>query len=358
MTTDIATRKDYKAWARANIKGVEAVVHPSYLPDFSGLDAEGVRIDVRQAIAEGAFAIFASPAGLSLEEYKSVLTIIRDECGDKALSSAVVRRFTTEENLEVLAHAAAIGCSHALLWLPNPPETADAMFDVYANLINSADIGICLYAHRLPAYKSMHPSGLALPVLRDLAALPNVVSAKLTQTLDAVAAMEACDFLADRVMCGSADLGMIPLLSRVYPMQWTGQFLIEAMQSVERPYIVEFMDALNDGRTSEATALYWKIQSASKAFNDLQRPFLLAGSHPWTHLKYYQFLTGGNGGLLRPMTDETTVLDAATRKGMEDSLRAIGIPIHDRPLDEFIVGAANYARGVRPADMASLPCWP
>lgn len=357
MTGSTATRTDHKAWAREQIKGVEGVVHPSFTPDFAALDAEGVRHDVRQSIAQGVFSIFTSAAGLTHDEYKHILRIVREEAGTRALTSAVIRGRNLEENADLLAHAEKIGCSHVLFWLPEPPSDVEAMVEMYRSLITTTSMAVFLYAHRLPSYKAMHPSGVAIPVLDKLADLPNVVAVKLTQTLDPVADYQVCDALSDRVLCGPADLSVIPVLARTFPIQWTGQFLIEAMQSVDRPYLTDFMRVLNDGDIDRATERYWKLAPAARAFNDVQREFLLRGSHPWTHLKYYQWLTGGNGGLLRAMHDESTPLDATWRERIALNLRDVGIPLTDHSLDEFVVGAEQYARGKRPRDMAATPCW-
>ena len=47
------SRKDAKAWARENFKGLEAPVFPSFTPDLAELDEDGIRYDVNHIIANG-----------------------------------------------------------------------------------------------------------------------------------------------------------------------------------------------------------------------------------------------------------------------------------------------------------------
>lgn len=112
------------------------------------------------------------------------------------------------------------------------------------------------------------------------------------------------------------------------------------------------------GRIDDVLALYWKMHPVFTAFSDLQRDFLLRVSHPWAHLKYYQWCVGGNGGLYRAVDkDATAILDAAGRKKIHDVYARVGISVVDVPLDEFVVRKANYAKGVRPARLSVLPCY-
>ena len=37
------SKKDAKAWARENFKGLEAPVFPSFTPDLADLDEDGIR---------------------------------------------------------------------------------------------------------------------------------------------------------------------------------------------------------------------------------------------------------------------------------------------------------------------------
>jgi 4-hydroxy-tetrahydrodipicolinate synthase len=74
-------------------------------------------------------------------------------------------------------------------------------------------------------------------------------------------------------------------------------------------------------------------------------------------MKYYQWVMGGNGGLL-PLDgrEKVPVLDAAARRLIRDTCRQAGIQV-DRPEEEFMVGRVAYAKGVRPSNLASKPLY-
>ena len=250
-------------------------------------------------------------------------------------------------------------CSRAFIKaIDLPDQTEDSLYEKYRELLGATGLGAVLFAYASPIHLKWHPTGIPLGVLRRVAALPTAVGAKLTQTLTPAAAMEAAEALGDRLYFMSADMSLTPLLAKTYPVYWMGQFNIEAIQSPERPYAVQFMDKLNAGKLEAALEIFWQVQPAYKAFADLQRDFLVRGSHPWSHLKYHQWCMGGNGGLYRVVdTAPGAVLDAEGRKKILDVYAKVGLTVTTAPHDEFIVGKSNYAQGLRPSDLSDLPCY-
>ncbi len=117
--------------------------------------------------------------------------------------------------------------------------------------------------------------------------------------MSAATAFELCERLSDRLILGPVNLDFVPVLGKHYRnIQWSGEWIVEAVQSPEKPYAVEFMALAGKGRMDEAMKVYWRMQPLVDAIYDLQAPLLLHGSHPWAHMKYMQWCTGGNGGLL------------------------------------------------------------
>ena len=135
-------------------------------------------------------------------------------------------------------------------------------------------------------------------------------------------------------------------------------WITDALQSPEKPYAVEMMDLVVKRRFTEAMKVYWQMQPLIQGIYDLQAPLLLHESHPWAHMKYLQWVTGGNGGLL-PLKPAPYLpaLDIAGREVIKNNFRKAGIEPVDAPEEEFLVGKAAYARGVRPSELTSKPLY-
>jgi hypothetical protein len=50
------TKTEAKDWAKENLKGLEAVIFPSFTPDLKELDEEGIRYDA-QHLADNVFSL-------------------------------------------------------------------------------------------------------------------------------------------------------------------------------------------------------------------------------------------------------------------------------------------------------------
>ena len=121
---------------------------------------------------------------------------------------------------------------------------------------------------------------------------------------------------------------MMPMLVKNCGVRWSGAWTIEALQSPEKPYVVEYLDLLLQGQYSQAMQTHWHIKSAYQALFELMAPALPRGVHPFTPLKYYQWSVGGNGGLLRAPVNPVELefpLTAADRAKITSVYRAIGI---------------------------------
>jgi 4-hydroxy-tetrahydrodipicolinate synthase len=235
-----------------------------------------------------------------------------------------------EESLDLLAFAGRVGCSHAFVNFPRQldPESQGEVYAYYRRIIDSTNMGIVLYAYDAPNMRRFHPSGIAVDVFDRLADIDNVIAVKLTQPMNPAVAMELCERLSDRVLVGPASLDMALLLARHYPVQWTGQWIVEGVQSPEKPYAVELLNALVSKRFDEALKMYWRLEPAYRLVHRLQQPLLIKGGHPWAHIRYFQWCVGGNGGLIRDTKhgkDQVSVLDRAGREEIRDTYRKIGI---------------------------------
>jgi 4-hydroxy-tetrahydrodipicolinate synthase len=360
-TQTLFAKGEYKQWAREYYKGMENLLLPSFTPDFTALDEDGIRRDVRQSIKHGFFSTGCVAPLTTLTEYKRTLEIACEEANGKMLVGAYVGEPTREANLELLAHAAKIGCSHAVL-VPRylEPQSEEEIYAWYRDLIDHTNIPIVLYAQNNARFRHLHPSGIPLAVFERLADLPTIVAVKLTQAINLVRAMECGERLGNKILVGPVHLDMMPLLSKACHIQWSGQWNAECAQSPEKPYIVQYLDAIARGRMDEAYKLYWALEPAYRAFFQLQAPLLLKGGHPWAHIKYNQWCVGGNGGLMRDIkkpVDTVPVLTPAAREQIRNNYRQIGITPTEGSDEQFMVGMANHAKGVRRSDLTDTPLY-
>ncbi len=353
MSKGIST---HRAWAKKHFRGFENILMPSFSPDLAGLDEAGIRLDVRQSISHGFFSAFAVPLGLSREERREYFRIAVDEAGDKIAVSSVVMEPTPEMQYALIEDAGDMGLKHLLIH-PFPTfqaQSEDELYEFYRDRIERTNLAVCLWATDGMQFRNLHPSNVALDVYDRLADLPNVIAIKLMTTLDLPVIYQICERLKDRLLIGGVNLGIAPLLVKHYGMQWSGAWTQEALQSPQQRFAVDYLELLLAGRDDEAIELYWKIKPAYGALFALMSPMLPKGVHPFTHLKYYQWCVGGNGGLMREADDPAErvfPVTAAEREHVKAAYRSIGIEPCADDVESFIVGRAAYQNGVRAANM-------
>ena len=353
-----AERKD---WAREFFKGAESVVLPSFTTDFTALDEEGIRHDVRQSIKNGFFSVFATGVSLRDEaERRRFLEIVVDEASDDILvSTGAGGGSSLEASIASLQRAEDLGCSHVMYSLPSTPEltSEDAVLRYATEVIDSTDLGIVLYIRKAERFPRSRPGAVPVDVFQRLATLPNVVGAKVTQVLDPISTYEVCERLGNELMLGPVNLELLPFMARICPIQFTAMWQVETCQSPDKPYVVEYLKLIGQGRIEEALALYWQFAPLVRLFWEEQAPILARGGHPWVHLKYHQWCVGGNGGLFRPPeghAEQFAPVTTAERARIKETYRAAGISTRE-PDEEFLVGRTSYADGIRPRDLASNP---
>jgi 4-hydroxy-tetrahydrodipicolinate synthase len=352
-----ASESEKKQWAREHLRGLGSLVMPSFSPDFKTLDEEGVRFDVRHRIKQGFCSTLVSASGATAEQRRRMLEIVREETRGRMLHSVIVGG-APEAAIGSLQNAAAIGCTHALVTFPDSlrPETEDQVYAHYRQVADASPIAILLYGAPVASLRRFHPSGVPVGVFDRLADHPSVVGMKLTHAMPAGLAFELCERLSNRLLLGPVNLDLFPVLGRHYPnIQWSSQWISDAVQSPERPYGVELLEHIRNRRMDKAMTVYWQMQPLIQLVWDVQAELLPA--HPWQHMKYYQWVMGGNGGLL-PLDgrEKVPALDAASRQRIRETCRRVGIAA-DRPDEEFIVGRMAYARGVRASDLKATPLY-
>ena len=338
-------KNERKQWAREHFRGFENVLMPSFSADLRELDEEGIRLDVRQSIRHGFFSsLCAMETGLTLDEKKRMLSVAADEAGDKIGIALSLTGETIEENVEILRHAEAAGCTHALLSYPQAfaPKSQD---DVYAFVKAHADatnLGLYLFISDKFGFQHLHPSNVPFDAYDKLADLPNIVAMKVGG-MDAAMILECFERFDGRLLVTTVNLGLIPMLRKSFDVRWSGAWTVEALQSPEKPYAVQFFNLLLDGKTQEAMQIYWRMAPALGAMFRIMAPLIPTGTYHWPLLKFQQWMSGGNGGMTRQPVMRVFERDLQTIRG---GMRAIGIDCPE-PNESFFAGRSVLARGGR-----------
>src|SRR5579864_2377089 len=345
-------RSEKKEWAREHLKGLGGLILPSFTPDFKSLDEEGIRHDIRHSIQQGFTSCTVSANGANTEQARRMWELVREEAAGKIGMGALGGD---------LAYLEKMGCTYTMIGYPRnaKAETEDEVYAQFRKLIDSTSMAVVLSGSPVEALRRFHPSGIPLNVFDRLADHPNVVGIKLTHPMNPATAFEICERLSNRLIMGPCNFDHIPVLAKNYKnVQWSGLWITDALQSPEKPYAVEMMNHVVEGRPAEAMKVYWRMQPLIQGIYDLQAPLLLSESHPWAHMKYFQWLTGGNGGLL-PLKPAPYLpaLDAQSRQTIKDNFQKSGIAPAERPEEEFLVGRAAYEKGVRASQLSSKPLY-
>jgi 4-hydroxy-tetrahydrodipicolinate synthase len=361
LRTPRAAESEQKQWAREHLQGLGSLLAASYTPDFKGLDEEGVRHDVRHRVKQG----FCSTMLWSTGPYRDrILQIFKEESKGKLLRSQIVGG-SADAAIKALDTAAKEGMTHAMVTFPGnlQPKTEDEVYAHFRKVLDSTKLPILLYGTAVASLRKFHPSGIPINVFDRLADHPNIVGMKMTHAMPVGLAFELSERLSNRMLMGPVNMDLAPMLAKNYPnIQWSSQWISDSLQSPERPYGNELFSLTRQRRITDAMKVYWQMQPLIDLVYEVQGRLLKFGKgHPAQHMKYYQWLMGGNGGLLpagreggEEGGDGAHVLTREWRKRMRETVEKVGIKV-DRPDEEFMVGRAAYARGVRAKDLSSTP---
>jgi 4-hydroxy-tetrahydrodipicolinate synthase len=339
------TKREVKAWAKKNFKGLEVPVFPSFSPDLKELDEEGIRWDVNQIYENGFASIMAAPeaCGLTFEERKQFVQIVCDEAKGKMFASAAVMQDTVEEDIEMLHHLEKAGATHVKLGHPVQyyPRSEEDMFQEYKYMCDSTKLAVMFYPGRLHTYQ-FHPSYFPPDVMRRISEIPNVMAMQVTGGSSVALTIQAFE------LCGDQILVCDPMPDRwlftvpKYGQQWAGTGPFYNMQTPKNPRIVNMWNLLVKGEILKAMDVMWEF-SRPGASGSLGDSYFHTGIVSCHSDKYAHWLVGGNGGTVRQPTGR--VYDYQ-KEAMRAGVRAMGVTPRE-PEEEFYVGRVNYAKGAR-----------
>lgn len=346
-----------RIWAHTHLTGLMNLLQPMYLPDGVTLDEEAIRIDVRAAIAQGFSGTMPMPNWTvpGTANWDRLHRIVCDEArGRIAVHGVVVGRDPLADRA-VLRELERHGVDLVLLASSYPQDIdAHGLHDLMAARIDATALPVMLYAATgRRASAALGLEGQPIDVFDRIADRPQVVAVKVSQTVSEAATSALCQALGDRLSIGPVNLEFLPRLARQFRIAWSGQWNAEAIQTPVDKVGLRLLDASASGDFDLMDALAHRLQPVLSHFFTVQAPVLANGAHPWPHNRYYQWLGGGNGGLLPadPHAPEgvVPVLDAAARAAIRAAYCAAGLkPVDADDDDQFIVGRAAWSRGERP----------
>lgn len=331
---------EMKGWAKAHMKGVENTLFPSFTLDMKELDEEGIRWDVQQSIRHGFFSMMcATETGLTLEEAKRFVEIAADEADGKILVTTTLILDSLEDNMALLKHAESAGLDGMLLGYPPTfrPQDEEEIYQITKEFCDATDMHVTLYPSPHFNFSRMHNSGFPLDILPRLADIPNVVAIKVGE-MGLYADVHR--LVGDRVLLGCPVERFVPLLIQGYGMQWMGAGCYEVFQSPEKPYLIEYFNLLLEGKADAAMEIYWNLTPMRNIFEGQFNQTVMTGTYNWHQQKYYQWCTGGNGGLTRQPAMKIHQWEADAIK-MGYFTIDITPPEND---EEFYIGKMNYRR--------------
>ena len=321
------------------MRGVENTIMPSFGPDMESLDEEGIRLDVRQSVDHGFFgSMCTAEAGLTFEEAKEFVGIVADEAGDELATATTVMFDSMAQQEAMMAHADEVGLDAVLLGYPPNwvPESEEEVLAVTRDLASIADVAVVLHLSGKYNFDHLHPTGLPLGVLDELADIENAVAAEVSDPELMSHVDRVC---GDRLLLTSPIEGMAPGFVDAYDMKWMGAGAYEVYQSPAQPLLVDYFDDLLAGRFEEAMDTYWRLTPIRQTFMQQMRPQLQVGTYHWPLQKYYQWLSGGNGGYTRQPAME---LADHQKRAIREARAAAGLDDTDDPEASFYAGRSNY----------------
>ncbi len=353
-----------RVWAHQHLRGMANLFFPTFKPDLAALDEEGVRRDVRAAVAQGFCGTMPMLNWTRPDDprWEVLHRAVIDEARGKLPVHGVASLENIDADIELIRRIEKMGADMILLAPYHAADiSAEDLLASYKRRIAATGLPVILYAATGAKRNFPHlgPSGQPLDVFDRLADLPNVVAMKISQPITLTSTMQMCDVVADRLLVAPVNLDFAPALSRLYPIQWSGQWNAEAVQTPDNQLGNKLLAACAAGDTARIDAAAREIQAVHDAFYNLQASVIRSGAHPVQHNKYYSWLGGGNGGILpndpHAPAGAVPVLDAGERKKLRAAFKASGLVPTDAPEEQFVVGRAAWERGARVKDMAGLP---
>lgn len=327
-------KHEAREWARQHLVGVANVVMPTVTSDFKLLNERAVRHDVEQCIAHGFVGTLAcSEVAMSLDEYGQMVDVMVDQAAGRLIVVHHAVFNSLDENLEAVRLAERAGAELVLLGYPPYfyPTSLEQVYDYTKAFCDATDLAVMLFPIPTWGFSRLDPADLPVPLLRRLIDdCPNIVAIKAEGGNPNFMALVEVHraFHREVVISCPIEHEYVPL-AQLIPIPFCGT----NYGAYFGPVLPQVHRMIQDGRYDEATAMFYRLDPARKAFGAVpQAGNGLLNRMMW---KYEGWLQGYNGGPIRHPTARVYGRDmVALRRGLE----AAGLNPTSDPDEQFFVG--------------------
>ncbi|TCR70455.1 dihydrodipicolinate synthase family protein [Bosea sp. BK604] len=309
-------RKDAKAYARANMKGIWAAALTPFTPTLA-IDEDGFRENIRHWTEElkidGLFV--AGKQGeffsMSLEERKRSFELAVEATQGRGATIMSCSDQNMDVVIELAKHAQKVGADYIVVHAPVLhffKAHDETVYEYYRAIAEKVDIGIALWSHPDSGYL-MSPQ-----LCNRLADIENVVAIKYSVPRAMYA--ELTRLAGDRILVSTASEE--EWLDNILELGWQ-LYLCSSppylLQSAHDLRMREYTDLAFRGEAEKAQAVRDSLDPVREALRST-RP----AEKPHAHQKYWQELLGQVGGSVRaPLLQLTDSEKVATRAAFEKS---------------------------------------
>jgi dihydrodipicolinate synthase/N-acetylneuraminate lyase len=327
-----------REWAREHLRGVAGCVAPTVKSDFSGLNPEAIRHDIRLEKRYGfAGILLVGETGTTPAEMREFIDIAVEESGDDLITILQASEPTLQQNIDLVGYAENSGVDVVLPSFPAAfyPQTEDEVYDYYTALAASTSLGMFVFAIHLWNFGRLHPSSFSPQLTARLVAdCPNVIAIKNEIGAPGVAGIsQVFELFSDQVVVTDPFEMSAPAWVKAYDMQFLGTSNYEYVG----PEVPRMFNLLrNPAGYDEAMELYWRIHPARQM--NMKLMSAMAGTSVVHRMlwKYQGWLNGFNGGPIRSALSGR-VSDEQMRSSRA-SLLASGLEVTNEDDAAFFVG--------------------
>ncbi|ALA19912.1 MULTISPECIES: dihydrodipicolinate synthase family protein [unclassified Chelatococcus] len=307
-------KKDAKAYARANMKGIWAAALTPFTPALA-LDEDGFRENIRHWLddlkIDGLF--IAGKQGeffsMSVEERKRSFEIAVEAAAGRGATIMSCSDQNMDVVIDLARHAEKVGADYIVIHAPMLhffKAQDETVYEYYRAIADKVGIGIALWSHPDSGYL-MSPE-----LCNRLADIENVVAIKYSVPRPMYA--ELTRLAGDRILVSTASEE--EWLDNILELGWQLYLCSSPPYLVQTPHDLrmrEYTDLALRGEAERARAVRDSLDPVRRALRGT-RP----AEKPHAHQKYWQELLGQVGGAVRPpLLPLTEAEKAATRAAFD-----------------------------------------